>query len=317
MAISAPSSTPGNCSGVTSGSRRMRTLGSPGFASRSKITASDSLASTKTPRTEISVVLSGSDAGERKHRMHQRVGAGGAVDLGCVLELVVADTVLAGNEDHRRRHDVGEVAGVVTGARGDAAMAVPERLGGPLDRIDQFWVEHRRFLAPDRIERNLDLAPRRDFRSRAPQILVDGIERFRSRAADIDGEGALAGDNVAGGSRNHRSADGADRVRTMLLRDPLNRQHDFRQTRQRVAAQRHRRGAGVAFETGHLAVVPDDALAAIDHADGLVLGLEQRSLLDMQFDEGAELASAARLAAAVADAIERLADGDAGGVAAA
>src|SRR5260370_10913533 len=214
MAISAPSSTPGNCSGDTSGSRWIRTLRSPGFASRSKLTASDSLASTKTPRTEISVVLSGCDAGERKDRMHQRVGAGGAVGLGCVLELIVAEAVLAGNEDHRRRHDIGEVAGVVAGARRDAAMAVAERLGRALDGVDQFRVEHRRFLAPDRIERDLDLAPARDFRGRAAQILVDGIERFRSRAADIDGEGNLAGDDAAGVSRNHRFADGADRIRT-------------------------------------------------------------------------------------------------------
>src|SRR5437868_11075836 len=118
----------------------MRTLGSPGSSSRSKITASDSLASTKTPRTEISVILSGRDAGKRKHRMHQRVGAGGAVGLGRILELVVADAVLAGDEDHRRRHDAGEVAGVVAGARSDAAVAVAERPGRALDRLDQFWV---------------------------------------------------------------------------------------------------------------------------------------------------------------------------------
>src|SRR6266404_8958796 len=112
---------------------------------------------------------------------------------------------------------VGEVAGVVTGARSDAAMAVAERLGGALDRVDQLGVEHRRLLAPDRLERDLDLAPRGDFRSCAPQILVDGIERFRSWAADIDGEGDLPGDDIAGGSRNHGLADGADRVRTMGL----------------------------------------------------------------------------------------------------
>src|SRR5580765_473158 len=35
----------------------MRTLGSPGFVSRSKITASDSLASTNTPRKETSACL--------------------------------------------------------------------------------------------------------------------------------------------------------------------------------------------------------------------------------------------------------------------
>src|SRR5664280_2248119 len=44
------------------------------------------------------------------------------------------------------------------------------------------------------------------------------------------------------------------------------------------------------------------------------LHIEQRSLLDVQFDEGAEPARADRLIAAVADAVERFADADAGGV---
>src|ERR1700688_1841062 len=103
-----------------SASRLMRTGGSPARFSRSKISASDPLASTKTPRTEISVMLLGGDAGKRQHGVHQDVGAGGAIGLGCVLELVVADAVLAGHEHHRRRHDGVEVAGIVAGARSDA-----------------------------------------------------------------------------------------------------------------------------------------------------------------------------------------------------
>src|SRR3954470_1036136 len=127
---------PGYWSEGISGSRWILPGGSPGFASRSKITASDSLASTKTPRTELSL-LSGSDAGNRQHGMHQRVGAGGAVGLRRVFQLIVADAVLAGHEDHRGRHHIGEIAGVVTGARGDAAVAVAERLGRSLDGVDQ------------------------------------------------------------------------------------------------------------------------------------------------------------------------------------
>src|SRR5258707_11925203 len=99
------------------------------------MTASASLASTNTPR--MNSPLSGRDAGKRQHGMHQGVGAGGAIGLGCVLEFVVADAILAGNEDHRRRHDVGKVAGVVTGARSDAAACVTARPG---------WVFHP--LAP-------------------------------------------------------------------------------------------------------------------------------------------------------------------------
>src|SRR5437667_5213299 len=115
MAISAPSSTFGNCADVMSGSRLMRMVGSSAFCSRSKITASDSLASTNTPRkTSLRVshgcfnglfqwfVGLGRNPGKRQHRMHQDVGAGGAIGLGGVLELVVADAVLAGHEHHRR-----------------------------------------------------------------------------------------------------------------------------------------------------------------------------------------------------------------------
>jgi hypothetical protein len=65
----------------------------------------------------------------------------------------------------------------------------------------------------------------------------------------------------------------------------------------------------VALEAGDLAVVPEHALAGIDHADGLALGFEDWSLLDVQLDEAAELLETDRLVAAIADAVERLADG--------
>ena len=68
--------------------------------------------------------------------MHQHVGAGGAIGLRSIFELIVADTVLAGNEHHSRRHYRVEVAGVVAGARRDAAVRIAELLSGILDRID-------------------------------------------------------------------------------------------------------------------------------------------------------------------------------------
>src|ERR1019366_824480 len=131
MMISAPSSRAGICSSLISASRLMRTAGSPALFCRSKISASDPLASTKTPRTEISVGCDpgwcpahflfehdlfgkpvptfpdhalGSDARERQHGVHQNVGARRAVGLGGVLELVVADAILAGDEYHRGRN---------------------------------------------------------------------------------------------------------------------------------------------------------------------------------------------------------------------
>src|SRR5262245_53691844 len=154
----------GYCSGVMSGSRCTRTSGSPDLRRRSKITASDSLASTNTPRTALPPccfdLISGRDAGERQHRMHQHVGAGGAIGLRGVFELIVADAVLAGHEHHRGRHHRVEIAGVMAGAGRDTTVRIAELLGGVLDRVDEFWIEMRRRLAPDQVELHLDLAPR-------------------------------------------------------------------------------------------------------------------------------------------------------------
>src|SRR5213080_917846 len=138
MAISAPSRISGYCSGLMSGFRWISTLGSPGFSRRSKITASDSLASTKTPRMAfphvlfIKFYLSGCDAGQRQHGMHQHIGARRAIGLGRVLKFVVTDAVLAGHEHHGRRHHGVEVAGIMAGAGGDAAMGKPKHLRGVL-----------------------------------------------------------------------------------------------------------------------------------------------------------------------------------------
>src|SRR5689334_23647386 len=97
-AIPAPSRMAGYCSGVMSGSRCTRTSGSLDLRKRSKITASDSLASTNTPRTAFPLVVliqrSGRDAGERQHGMHQHVGAGRAIRLRGVFQLIMADAVL-------------------------------------------------------------------------------------------------------------------------------------------------------------------------------------------------------------------------------
>src|SRR5262249_42713063 len=59
--ISAPSSSFGSASDLMSGSWLIVTLGSPGFSSRTKMSASDGLASTNTPRT-VSSDFCGYDA---------------------------------------------------------------------------------------------------------------------------------------------------------------------------------------------------------------------------------------------------------------
>src|SRR6267143_1688673 len=111
----------------------MRTPGSPGFVSRSKITASASLASTKTPRTEISVVWSGSDAGERQHGMHQDIGARRAIHLGRVLKLIVElihDRGVGAAAIHRKRDFTGN--DITRGIGDDGLADSADRLGTAL-----------------------------------------------------------------------------------------------------------------------------------------------------------------------------------------
>src|ERR1700688_4424660 len=130
MTISAPSSRPSICSAVISASRLTRTGGSPALFWRSKISASEPLASTKTPRTVFSNGWLRRDAGKRQHGVHQDVGAGGAIGLRRILEFVVADAVLAGHEHHRRRDFRVQIAGIVARARSDAPVGIGQRARG-------------------------------------------------------------------------------------------------------------------------------------------------------------------------------------------
>ncbi|GCC45761.1 hypothetical protein chiPu_0029741, partial [Chiloscyllium punctatum] len=151
--------------------------------------------------------------------MHQDVGAGGAIGLRGVFQFVVADAVLAGHEHHRGRHHRVEVAGIMAGTRGDAAMRIAELRCRILDRVDQFRIEMRRRLAPDQVELDLDLALCCDLGDRGAQVAVQRIHDPCIGAAAIHREGDLAGDDVARGRCDHGLADGADRLRAVFPGD--------------------------------------------------------------------------------------------------
>ena len=74
---------------------------------------------------------------------------------------------------------------------------------------------------------------------------------------------------------------------------------------QRVLAQMHRRRAGVRVLAGHRHLVPAHRLHAGDDADVLAFRLQDRALLDVQFEERRQRMLAAALAAAIADRVER------------
>jgi hypothetical protein len=67
-------------------------------------------------------------------------------------------------------------------------------------------------------------------------------------------------------------------------RDPLGGQHHLGGGNERIASQRHRRGAGMARHAGDGELIAQLRGDAGDHADRQPLGFEHRALLDMGFD---------------------------------
>src|SRR6266550_3090389 len=98
-----------------------------------------------------------SRVGPFDHRLQEDLAARPDVRLGGVLDLVVADAVLARHEDHRRRRHARDVAGVVAGAAHDVHVGVARLFGAAPHRFDQLLGERRRWEIPDLLD--LDLEP--------------------------------------------------------------------------------------------------------------------------------------------------------------
>jgi hypothetical protein len=60
------------------------------------------------------------------------------------------------------------------------------------------------------------------------------------------------------------------------------------------------------LKPGDFAVVPQHALALIDHADGFAFGFGNRTFLDTQFDKAREFLRTHRIATPIAKAIQRI-----------
>src|SRR4029079_543731 len=119
----------------------------------------------------------------------------------------------------------------------------------------------RWWLVPDPLEVDRDLTFFRNRGDRLMNVLVELCDDHRIGAAHIKREAEFTRNDVARRARDLPLADRRHRVWCMRERQPLDRERDLSQRRQRVAAERHRRGAGMALEAGNVAVVPGDALA--------------------------------------------------------
>ncbi len=226
----------------------------------------------------------------------------------------MAQAAGAGHEDHRRRRDRADLASVVAGAGDDAPVGVAKVARGGFDRGDAVGVELDRRLVPDLVEHELGAVAAGALGDDFAQVLRHVFERLAPRMTDIDGEKYLARNRVARVRRHLHFADRADRLGRVVEREALHRGNDLGGREQGIAPASHRRRAGVRIAPPERKIVPANALAADDDADGLVLGLENRPLLDVRLEQRADRMLAAGLVAEVADAPEFVAEGLAVGI---
>src|ERR1700704_235608 len=98
------------------------------------------------------------------HRLQQDLAARADIGLGRVLDLVVADAVLARHEDHGRRRHARDIAGVVSRAAHDVHVGVPRLLGPAPHGLHEFPGEGRRREVPDLLYLHLEAMARRNSR---------------------------------------------------------------------------------------------------------------------------------------------------------
>ena len=231
--------------------------------------------------------IDGSSAiGQFDQHLDQDAGAGGEVLRGGILDFVVADPALAGNEDHAGGAEMGDVHGVVAGARGHVHVAELQRLGLGADEID-----HHRIEVGGRHRDHAFDAGRAGRRPGGDDFLQLLLVRFQHRVvgmAHVDGEGRAARHRVGRARRHLDAADGEAQHVVLVGRRLVHRLRDAQCRCERILAGGARRRAGMRL----LALGGDDIAAAAldggDDADGLAVVLQSRPLFDMGLDIAVE-----------------------------
>src|SRR4051794_372878 len=198
----------------------------------------------------------------------------------------MADAADRGHEQHRARHDAGEVLGVVAGAARHAQrLARAARLGRRRDRrLEALVHERRRRLAHDLDpDRAAPVAVR--LLDEALQLGLEALEHGRVRVADLEQRLGPARDDARRAGLERDTAAGPDRARSGKPGEaPVDLAQEAHDREAGVAAARHAGRAGVVLLACRREAVLPDRDDRRDDADLEVAALERVALLDMGLD---------------------------------
>src|SRR5260370_755997 len=119
------------------------------------------------------------------HRLQQDLAARPHVGLSRVLDLVVADAVLARHEDHRCRRHARDIAGVMALAAHDVHVGVARLLRPAPHRLHQLLGEGRRREVPDLLDLDLEAVTIGNLGHPRPQLGIPPGELVILRMAEL------------------------------------------------------------------------------------------------------------------------------------
>ena len=232
-----------------------------------------------------------------------------------VLDLIVADAVFAGDENHAAGRELGHVDRVVPGARDHWHVGVAQLLRRTCHGVNAVGMK-----ADGRVTRhqlNLHVQPALLAKPGGKGFDLVGhlVHHGVGAVAQIDREFDPAWNHIAAVGMHMHHAHGAAPVWRVAQGSGHHLLHDGCCHLHRILAQCHGCRAGVGFHAGHSAVKPADAQHALHHANGDVVVFQHRALFDVGLEIGADRVLAGLLAADVANAGQLLTNAFALGVA--
>src|SRR5712691_8195964 len=207
---------------------------------------------------------------------------------------MMADPAAAAHEHHRHVRDVDHRHPVMAGAAREFEDAIalardgirhlpsePGRAGHGAIVVGDIDLQQQLSTPGD----SFDLAD--DVGHRKLAVGVRG-------GADIDRERHLAWNDIGRAGHRMDVPDSPDQPTFVGPAERLDRDDAFRGTRQRIAPQQHRHGAGMPGHAGETCREPRRARYRGHNPDRQAFAFKHRSLLDMQFDIAVQLASGPR-----------------------